>query len=143
MTLGERIQYAREKKGMRKVDLARALGVTYDRIRQWEKGIRNPKVDILKNIADVTGVSVLFLIGEEEADKMAKEKSVVVSVRVSDKVYDMLKYLTVSRREHAKLWLVEHGPVYGVGPDITESLVAKELLVNAIGVAYAEEKNVS
>lgn len=74
---------------------------------------------------------------------MSRKESVVVTLRIPAEVYSMLKCLTASKREHAFEWLKKYGPVYRCNTDITEGSVAKELLINAIGRAYTEEKNAS
>ena len=38
------------------------VGITFDRIQKYENGVRKPKADLLKKIADALGVSILALV---------------------------------------------------------------------------------
>ena len=58
MTVGERIKAARKKAGMTQKELADKLGIPYQGISQYERGIRNPKIDTLVKIADSLGVTL-------------------------------------------------------------------------------------
>ncbi|MBR2675526.1 MAG: helix-turn-helix transcriptional regulator [Solobacterium sp.] len=48
MTIGEKITYARKKRGFSRVQLADLLQVSESQMYQWEKGIRNPKAKVLE-----------------------------------------------------------------------------------------------
>lgn len=67
MTTGQRIRDARKKAGLTQKQLGEQIGVSGAMIGQYETGIRNPKPDTLKKIADPLGVHVYELYGDEEA----------------------------------------------------------------------------
>jgi transcriptional regulator with XRE-family HTH domain len=52
MTIGEKIRMYREYRGYNQIELAKVSGINVGTIRKYELGIRNPKPDQLKKIAD-------------------------------------------------------------------------------------------
>lgn len=71
MTTGERIKGARTRKGLTQQELAGKLGVTYVNISQYERNLRNPKVETLQKIADALEVPVAELMGLESVNKVS------------------------------------------------------------------------
>ena len=49
-TTGQLIKAARKRVGLTQSDLAAKLGITYQSIGQWERGIRKPKLETIKKI---------------------------------------------------------------------------------------------
>ncbi len=62
MTTGEKIKAAREKAGFTQAELASKLGIPYQSIGQWERGLRNPKWETLEKIAEALQIPVYELI---------------------------------------------------------------------------------
>lgn len=60
--VGARIRKIRTDKGLLQADLGNMVGLTADRIQKYENGVRKPKADLLKKIADALGVSILALV---------------------------------------------------------------------------------
>lgn len=65
MNTGELIRKYRLEKGMKQVQLADKTGILVSTIRQYELGIRNPKTERLKIIADALEVTSSCLLGFE------------------------------------------------------------------------------
>lgn len=61
--LGERIRAARENAGFSQAGLADAVGVRAGTVWRYEDGRTEPKVRILWDIAQATGVSMAYLLG--------------------------------------------------------------------------------
>lgn len=59
----------RKDKNLSQSDLAKIFSVNQNTISRWEKGERSPDPDQLKTIAQYFGVSVDYLIGNEEPKK--------------------------------------------------------------------------
>lgn len=59
--IGDRIRRIRTEKGMSQAELGAIIGLNADRIQKYENGARNPKADMLKQIASALGVSTLAL----------------------------------------------------------------------------------
>lgn len=70
MDIGEKIKILREKKGKTQLDIAKYLGVTYQTIYKYEKGIAIPPADTLKKLADFFNVSTDYLLGRTEVEKI-------------------------------------------------------------------------
>ncbi len=62
MNVGERIRAIRIKKGMTQQAVADAIGITYQNISQYERGIRKPKSSTLRKIAQALDVDIWELI---------------------------------------------------------------------------------
>ena len=60
--VGRRIKEIRTEKNMTQAELGDAVGLSADRIQQYENGYRRPRADLLKNMANVLGVSSLSLV---------------------------------------------------------------------------------
>lgn len=63
MQTGIKIQKYRLKKRMTQKELGEAVGLTKERVAQYECCVRNPKIDCLEKFAEVLGVSVSRLKG--------------------------------------------------------------------------------
>lgn len=63
MTTGQRIKSARQNAGMTQAQLAEKLGIPYQSIGQWERDIRNPKLDTLRRIAGALNITIQKLMG--------------------------------------------------------------------------------
>jgi transcriptional regulator with XRE-family HTH domain len=66
-SIGARIAAARERAGMNRNQLARALGTSWQHVDHWEKGRTRPTVESVRRLAELLGVSVDYLLGLEEA----------------------------------------------------------------------------
>ena len=58
MNVGELIKKYRLENGIKQVELAKLCNIAASTIRQYELGLRNPKTERLKQIADVLIVQV-------------------------------------------------------------------------------------
>lgn len=94
MTYGQRIKAARKKAGMTQTELAKKLGIPYQSIGQWEKDLRNPKLETLQRIADALGVHVLDLIGV--VDELDDYKSKIEFSSSSPEAKPLIDFLNSS-----------------------------------------------
>lgn len=67
-----RIKEAREKVGLTQKELANSLGIKPTTFNGYEKGLHDPKSEILKQIAIQCNTSVDFLLGISEANSRNK-----------------------------------------------------------------------
>jgi len=78
--LGQRIKELRKEKGMSQTELANLIGISYAQIGRYEtKGVQ-PPAEVLKNIADVLGVSPDYLIygsTDEKARASIQDKELI------------------------------------------------------------------
>src|SRR5215204_5134124 len=64
--VGSRIRLLRQGAQMSQTDLAEQLGVTFQQVQKYEKGMNRIGAGRLTKIADVLGVSVARLLGQDE-----------------------------------------------------------------------------
>lgn len=65
-TMGARIERARERAGLNKNQLARSVGTSWQHVDHWERDRTEPSTSSLQRLASVLGVSLAYLLGEEE-----------------------------------------------------------------------------
>ena len=65
MNVGELIKKYRLEKGIKQVELAKLCNIAASTIRQYELGLRNPKTERLKQIADALNVPFSYFLGIE------------------------------------------------------------------------------
>jgi transcriptional regulator with XRE-family HTH domain len=63
--MSERIRRIRKQKGLSQTDLGELIGVSQQVITNYERGAREPNVEILLKIAGALGVTIEALIGEK------------------------------------------------------------------------------
>jgi len=73
MSLGDKIKQLRTKNGMTQEDLAGKLFITRNAISKWETNKGFPNIDSLKELVNVFGVSLDYLLNEEELITLAIE----------------------------------------------------------------------
>ena len=65
MEINEKIRYFRKQRGLSQELLAERTGINVNTIRKYEIGIRKPKVEQLKKIADGLEISVIEFLNIE------------------------------------------------------------------------------
>ncbi len=79
MEINEKIRYFRKQRELSQELLAERTGINVNTIRKYEIGIRKPKVEQLKKIADGLEISVIEFLNieiENEADLIAMLKKI-------------------------------------------------------------------
>jgi len=64
----EKILELRNQIGKPQGVAADEMGISHTALNNYEKGLRRPKYDSLKKIADYYGVTIDYLLGEEETE---------------------------------------------------------------------------
>ena len=59
--IGDRIRRIRTEKGMSQAELGAIIGLNADRIQKYENGARQPRTDVIEQLAGALGVSVFAL----------------------------------------------------------------------------------
>jgi transcriptional regulator with XRE-family HTH domain len=65
-SIGARIAEARERRGWKKADLARALGKSWRLVHKWETGEVQPERESIRRLAEVLAVTIEELLGVAE-----------------------------------------------------------------------------
>lgn len=64
MSMGQRIRKAREEARLTQTDLAEAAGSKQSNVFRWETGRAEPRAETLLKIAEATGVTINYLMGD-------------------------------------------------------------------------------
>ncbi len=74
-TMGERIQQLRKNLGITQADLAKKIAISHTQMARYEIKNIYPPADVLKNLADVFGTTIDFLVmGDTESKAQASLK---------------------------------------------------------------------
>ncbi len=80
MTVGEKIKQYRKERKLTQKKLGELAGSSEAMIRQYELGLRNPKIETIEKIADALSVKVLDIMGftyfDENFDPERRSKEV-------------------------------------------------------------------
>jgi transcriptional regulator with XRE-family HTH domain len=74
--VGRRIRAQRLVRGMSQTELATRIGITFQQVQKYEKGVNRVGAGRLTRIAEVLGVPVAFLFGALDNGATASTKSV-------------------------------------------------------------------
>lgn len=72
----DNLKMLRKQRGLSQAAFARDIHASQNTVSQWEKGLRQPNNDTLKEIAEYFNVSTDFLLGisnESQSDEINKE----------------------------------------------------------------------
>lgn len=61
--LGNNLKQLRQKTGLRQEDVAKMVGVERSTLSNWERGAKQPSLDILVELSQLFGVSLDELVG--------------------------------------------------------------------------------
>lgn len=82
--LAKKMTALRTKSGMTQAELGAKLNYTDKSVSKWEHGDATPPIDVLKEIADVFGVTVDYMISESEDESF--DKVYVGKTNVTNKI---------------------------------------------------------
>ena len=71
-----RIKELREEKGLSQLQFAQKVNLTQQAISLYEKGDREPSLEVIKNIADFFEVTTDYLLGKSDIRNPEKIKSI-------------------------------------------------------------------
>ncbi len=107
MTIGERIKELRKQQGMTQSDLAKKLGIPYQSIGQWERGIRTPKSKTISRIIDALGVDIsVFLQGLVSFEEISEEMDMPIESVKETLTNPDVKSLPLGKHIHDKVSFV-------------------------------------
>ncbi|MBQ9625000.1 MAG: helix-turn-helix domain-containing protein, partial [Clostridia bacterium] len=88
--IGNRIKEYRLKAGMSQQDLARVMEISTSAVGMYEQNRRKPDLDVTKRLADVFGVKMEQLMGEDYLAKEPSAKSFLEEIFASNVFTDAL-----------------------------------------------------
>lgn len=90
MTVGKKIKQIRKEKGLTQKGLGELLSISEGMIRQYELGIRNPKIETVKKIALALQISPFELMDYDYWDKKYNPNGMLSEeVKVIEQIQDL------------------------------------------------------
>lgn len=92
MTVGERIQDLRKKKGFSQEKLAEYLNMSRQAVAKWEQNVCEPNLDCLAKMSDLFGVDLDYLIRGKDSEEVKsgnilREKETII-IKEKDNLLD-------------------------------------------------------
>lgn len=92
MTVGERIQDLRKKKGFSQEKLAEYLNMSRQAVAKWEQNVCEPNLDCLARMSDLFGVDLDYLIRGKVSEELksgnfVREKETII-IKEKDNLLD-------------------------------------------------------
>ena len=84
MTVGENIKKIRKEKGLTQKELGKLCGMSEAQIGQYENGLRNPKMETLKKIANALDISYFELLDISETTKESNIQKITLNVEIKN-----------------------------------------------------------
>lgn len=96
MDLAERLTLLRKENGISQLELAEKLGVSRQAVSRWETGASIPSMDKLISLSKLYGVSMAYLIGEEDT---LQKNDIVTNASTEQKEPEKRKGYKLSTRK--------------------------------------------
>lgn len=92
MTIGERIQDLRKKKGFSQEKLAEYLNMSRQAVAKWEQNVCEPNLECLAKMSDLFGVDLDYLIRGKDSEEVKsgnilREKEMII-IKEKDNLLD-------------------------------------------------------
>lgn len=88
LIISQNIVELRHRSGMKQIELAEKLNYSDKAISKWERGESIPDVTVLKQIADIFGVTVDYLLTSDHNEEELSESE---GAKVKDRVIESIK----------------------------------------------------
>ncbi|MEW6724829.1 MAG: helix-turn-helix domain-containing protein [Bacillota bacterium] len=95
MNLGERLRRLRESRGLSIYDVERATRLHFSTISRYERNLRQPSLETIRELAALYGVSVLEIVGED-GERAAPEAEVARWVAVFQRRPELRELLVLA-----------------------------------------------
>lgn len=86
MQVAKKIKELRIKKNMTQMNLADAIGVSFQAVSNWERGNAMPDISKLGELADIFGCSIDDLLGESRETKVIKK---IINAEIEGEIPDI------------------------------------------------------
>ncbi|MBQ7670840.1 MAG: helix-turn-helix transcriptional regulator [Clostridia bacterium] len=82
--VGQRIAVMRKNASMTQMELANRLGISYQAVSNWERGVAMPDISNLGLLSRELGVTIDEIIGDEKISSVIKEGAIPDSITVDE-----------------------------------------------------------
>lgn len=137
MTTGELIREARKKKGLTQRELGELLGMSDVGVAQWEKGLRNPRLEIRQRIAKALDIDVTALMSDSEKEdyfdlfgtdaERVGFALVKLKERMEVKVRELREYGGIATPARRRAWALELAKELAENYHVKEESILKEI----------------
>lgn len=109
MKIAKKIKEARIAKNMTQMNLADAMGVSYQAVSNWERGNSMPDISKLEDLCKALDLSVSDLLGMETKEKAAVEKVIREEALTAEELAAAAPILTPAQMEEEARKTAEDG----------------------------------
>jgi len=88
--IGERMKMIREARGIKQNRVAQYLGVHNSTVAKYESGEREPDIEAIIKLSQLYGVSVDYLLGNDEGDFVYPESEIERVISETEKHYGVI-----------------------------------------------------
>ena len=137
MTTGELIREARKKKGLMQRELGELLGMSDVGVAQWEKGLRNPRLETRQRIAKALDIDVTALMSDSEKEdyfdlfgtdaERVGFALVKLKERMEVKVRELREYGGIATPARRRAWALELAKELAENYHVKEESILKEI----------------
>lgn len=137
MTTGELIREARKKKGLTQRELGELLGMSDVGVAQWEKGLRNPRLETRQRIAKALDIDVTALMSDSEKEdyfdlfgtdaERVGFALVKLKERMEVKVRELREYGGIATPARRRAWALELAKELAENYHVKEGSILKEI----------------
>ena len=137
MTTGELIREARKKKGLTQRELGELLGMSDVGVAQWEKGLRNPRLETRQRIAKALDIDVTALMSDSEKEdyfdlfgtdaERVGFALVKLKERMEVKVRELREYGGIATPARRRAWALELAKELAENYHVKEESIRKEI----------------
>lgn len=137
MTTGELIREARKKKGLTQRELGELLGMSDVGVAQWEKGLRNPRLETRQRIAKALDIDVTVLMSDSEKEdyfdlfgtdaERVGFALVKLKERMEVKVRELREYGGIATPARRRAWALELAKELAENYHVKEESILKEI----------------
>lgn len=137
MTTGELIREARKKKGLTQREMGELLGMSDVGVAQWEKGLRNPRLETRQRIAKALDIDVTALMSDSEKEdyfdlfgtdaERVGFALVKLKERMEVKVRELREYGGIATPARRRAWALELAKELAENYHVKEESILKEI----------------
>lgn len=120
MSIGENIKRVRKAKGFTQAKLAAKMGIPYQQISQYERGLVEPKFKTVCKIADALNACITDFYDDSEISAMSEEKT----DKVIEHDYSVMEKEIADLKEH--IMIIED--IIGADKENNKSLFTPEFI---------------
>ena len=88
---GQTLKMLRKNRHMTQTELGNRLGISKAAVSKYEQGVSSPPLDILRSMAAILNVSLDYLCGTEQRDKISVYNLTNEQINVINKLINILR----------------------------------------------------